>query len=124
MFLVYVDNILCLSHDPRSILDTIGKFYVIKDDEIVPPSRYLSTNIGKIQVGNGSECWAVSAEDYVLASVDNVETMLKEDGNKGLSRSKKQWTSLMDKDYRPALDVSKVLNAELASCYMQLTGVL
>ena len=50
--------------------------------------------------------------------------MLKEDGNEGLSKSKKQWTSPMDKDYRPELDVSKELNAELASRYMQLIGVL
>ena len=124
MVLVYVDDILCLSHDRRSILDTIGKFCVIKDDEIVPPSQYLGANIRKIQVGNVSECWAMSVEDYVLASVDNVETMLKEDGNEGLSKSKKQWNPPMEKDYRPELDVSKELNAELASRYMQLIGVL
>ena len=77
MVLVYVDNILCLSHDLRSILDTIWKFYVIKDGEISPLSRYFDANIGKIQVGNESECWTMIAEDYVLASVDNMETMLK-----------------------------------------------
>ena len=66
----------------------------------------------------------MSAEDYVLASVYNMETMLKEYGNEGLSKSKKQWTSPMDKDYRPELDVSKELNGELVSCYMQLIGVL
>ena len=72
MVLVHVDNILCLSHNPRFILNTIRKFYVIKDNEIGPPSQYVGANIGKIQVGNGSECWAMSAEDYVLASLDNV----------------------------------------------------
>ena len=48
MILVYVDDILCISEHPDTIIDIIGKFYLIKDGDTGPPKIYLGANIGKV----------------------------------------------------------------------------
>ncbi len=38
--LVYVDNILCISHKPTKTMTAIGKLYRLKDDSIDEPTIY------------------------------------------------------------------------------------
>ena len=75
--MVYVDDILCVSEHPDTIMDLIGEFYLIKDGETGPPNIYLGANIGKVQTPTGKEVWAMSAEDNFLQGVKDVETMLQ-----------------------------------------------
>ena len=49
MILVYVDDILCVSEHPDTIIYLIGKLYLIKDGDTGPPKIYLGANIGKVQ---------------------------------------------------------------------------
>ena len=62
MILVYVDDILCVSEHPDTIIDLIGKLYLIKDGDTGPPKIYLSANIGKVQNPTGKEVWVLSDE--------------------------------------------------------------
>ena len=48
MIMVYVDDILCVSEHPDTIMYLIGKLYLIKDGETGPPNIYLGANIGKV----------------------------------------------------------------------------
>ena len=50
--------------------------------------------------------------------------MLQEDGYDGLDRTNRRYTAAMNLNYIPELDVSKELNSELATRYMQLIGFL
>ena len=50
LLLIYVDDILCISHDPRPILDTIDSFYKIKEGSLEEPSTYLGAQIYKLRM--------------------------------------------------------------------------
>jgi hypothetical protein len=46
MVLVYVDDILHVSHNPKDFMDQISKIYQLKAGSVGPPSsRYLGANI-------------------------------------------------------------------------------
>ena len=118
MIMVYVDDILCVSEHPDTIMYLIGKLYLIKDGETGPPNIYLGANIGKVQTPTGKEVWEMIDGDYCVQAIKNVETMLQEDGYDGLDRTIRQYTASTNPNYTPELDVSKDLNSELATQYM------
>ena len=59
----------------------------------------------------------MSAEDYFVQAVKNVETMLQEDGYDELNWTNRQYTAAMNPNYRPEWDVSKEFNSEIATRY-------
>jgi len=79
ILLVYVDNILCVSHQPEWTMDQIKELYRLKNESVGPPSRYLGANVGKFQLKSGLECWSASAHDYVKSAVHNIEEVLAQD---------------------------------------------
>ena len=56
--LVYVDDVLCVSHDPVKTLQALQKFFKLKRDKIEEPEMYLGAEISKMQVDNG-EFWTM-----------------------------------------------------------------
>ena len=67
MLLVYVNDILIKSHDTKPIIDGIASQFHLKEDSLHAPNQYLGTTI-KIYTGNsGSECWAMSLDEYMKA---------------------------------------------------------
>jgi len=79
ILLVYVDDILCVSHQPEKMMEQIKQLYWLKDDSIGPPKRYLGANVGKFQLKSGLECWSASPRDYVKSAVRNMEQVLSQD---------------------------------------------
>jgi hypothetical protein len=79
MVLVFVDDILCISHNPKEVMDRLGKIYELRGT-VKEPSIYLGANITKHQLPNGSTCWAMSSETYVKNAIENVKELLHEDG--------------------------------------------
>jgi len=69
MLLIYVDDILCVSHQPHHTMDQIQKLYRLKDKVIGPPKSYLGANISINQIPDGSEAWSASARDYVKMAI-------------------------------------------------------
>ena len=67
--LVYVDDILCISHDTKAILDEMAALYCLKEGSVGPPERYLGADTKKMQANSGLECWAMSSDSYVKEAV-------------------------------------------------------
>ena len=81
--LVYVDDVLAISHDPKPLIEEIGKMYELKKGSVGPPTRYLGATISKFQipgVKTGREYWAMSAREYVQEAVRIVKDLLTKEG--------------------------------------------
>ena len=78
--LIFVDNILHISHDTKATMETLGTIYQLKPGSVGPPDPYLGGNVGKFQLEDGTMAWFMSANDYVKAACANVVTMLEKDG--------------------------------------------
>jgi hypothetical protein len=121
MVLVYVDDILHLSHDVKPTMAALAKLYELKPDSLGPPTRYLGANISKYQLEDGRESWCMSARDYVKNAIKNVEEELFKENHTGLKSKVDRPTPA---GYRPEVDVSPELDDEMANRYQQLIGVL
>ena len=119
--LVYVDDILCISHAPQETMKVISGIYRLKDDNTGPPSRYLGANVGKYQLPDGREAWSVSSYDYVKSAVKNLEEQL---AIEGLKLPSKYDDRPFPSSYRPELDITPMLDDSAATRYMQLIGIL
>jgi hypothetical protein len=119
MVLCYVDDILAMSHDPHATLIALTSVFRLKDDKIEKLEIYLGAQLGKLVVDE-VECWTMSAEKYVHASVKNVEESL---AKRGLRLPGKCYTPLSS-DYRPELETSAELKSDGIQMYQELIGVL
>jgi len=79
MVLVYVDDVLCTSHDPEATMKGIQGTFKLKDDKIEKPTMYLGAQISQKVIG-GVECWTMTSEQYVKAAIANVEAKLDRTG--------------------------------------------
>ena len=118
--LVYVDDILCISHNTKAIMDELAALYRLKEGSVGPPERYLGADTKKTQANSGLECWAMSSDSYVKEAVKIVEGFIEADGMKW----KKPKTPFPKTNYRPELDESPLLEPEMISRYQQLIGIL
>ena len=119
LVLCYVDDVLSMSADPKATLRGLQSVFKLKDDKIAEPDIYLGAQLGKMNI-DGLECWTMSAEKYVLASVRNVEESL---AKKGLRLPTKCYTPLPP-DYRPELDTTNELKSEGVQCFQEFIGIL
>ena len=55
MMLIYVDNILCISHDPHASMKGIQATLKLKDDKFEKPEIYLGAMLTE-KIINGMEC--------------------------------------------------------------------
>ena len=120
MILVYVDDILHLSHDPKPTIEALGKLYVLRADACGEPKRYLGANVGKYQLPDGREVWSMSSNDYVKNAIKNLEAILALENTKLKGKA----TRPLPCDYRPEIDISPLLSDELSNRYQNLIGVL
>ena len=120
LVLVYVDDILHLSHDTKPTMEALGKLYLLKEEVCGEPKRYLGANVGKFQLPNGREVWSMSANDYVKNAVKNLEETLALENTKLKGKADRP----LPLNYRPEIDVSPLLSDELANRYQNLIGVL
>jgi len=74
--LVYVDDVLAISHDPTTIMKGIGEHFTIKDDKYGEPTTYLGANIERIQLDDGSWAWSMTSEHYVKNLIETVSPLL------------------------------------------------
>ena len=77
--LVYVDDILSISKNPREALEKLGMIYRLKNDEIKLPKLYLGSMISKfVMPSTMMECWVMGSQEYVKEVICNVEKYLKQ----------------------------------------------
>ena len=48
--LVYVDEILHLSHDPKEDMYDFNCTYILKEESVGSPKRYLGSNVEKLHM--------------------------------------------------------------------------
>jgi hypothetical protein len=119
MILVYVDDVLCVSHDPEATMKGIQGTFKLKDDKIEKPTMYLGAQISQKVIG-GVECWTMTSEQYIKAAIANVEAKLDKTGQRLPTRC----TTPLQSGYRPELDVSAELKIDGIRYYQELIGVL
>ena len=84
--LIYVDDILVISHRASMIMDNLSALYRLKESpsngkRYGTPDCYLGANIGLYMLlGNtsGKQKWYMSSDDYVANAIKNVEGKLAE----------------------------------------------
>ena len=81
MVLVYVDDILCISHDPKLTMKGIQATFKLKDDRIEKSESYLGAQL-MTKIIDGVECWAMTSEQYIKAAIARVEAKLAESGQR------------------------------------------
>ena len=60
--LLYVDDCLCISEDPESIMrNEIGKYLKVREASINEPDIYLGGKVRKVELETRVECWAFSS---------------------------------------------------------------
>lgn len=125
LLLVYVDDVLLVSKDPKSVMDKIGARFRLKDGW-AKPDQYLGAEIFEHHFENGDKAWGFSSKKYITNVVTQVKTMVIEsDGRrlKGSHHSKKNHGAL-PVDYKPELDDTRELKGEKISRYQQIIGML
>jgi Reverse transcriptase (RNA-dependent DNA polymerase) len=124
--LVYVDDILVVSHDPQAVMDTLSKHYTLKAGSVKPPKEYLGSDISTFDVPptgtstTPATCWSMSSETYIKRAVKEVKRTLSEVGQ----RLKTKSVTPMTDGYRAELDMSPELDDERTNYYQGLIGVL
>lgn len=124
--LCYVDDLLVLSHDPKSVMDFLAQKYTLKKGSVKEPDQYLGALVTKwvIPGADPKTRWAMSSDPYVSRAVQDLERELAEQGTGfGNQLSGKASTPLSTK-YRPELDTTPELDASRINYYQGLIGIL
>jgi hypothetical protein len=74
--LIYVDDILCVHHNPGGELVRLDKYFKMKDGSIQEPTIYLGEKLKKTVLPNGVIAWGMISSKYVNAAVQNVREYL------------------------------------------------
>jgi hypothetical protein len=64
--LCYVDDILCIHHDPMSVMNEINGYLPPKPNSVGDPDIYLSAKLKQTQLPNGVMAWGLSPSKYVV----------------------------------------------------------
>jgi hypothetical protein len=119
--LIYVDNILCVNHDPGTSLAQIDNSFKMKPGSIMEPTFYLGAKLKNTVMPNGVVAWGMSSSKNVQAAVQNVQEYLKENGDRKLN---KKASAPFEATYRAEIDESPVLGPEVANYFQSQIGML
>ena len=112
----YVENMLCIYHNPRKFMKNIQEDFKLKDDKIEPPDVYLGATLDNMELESGKYCWTMLPEQYVKAAVTTVEENLSRSGNRLLSKC----VTPLSGNYAPWLEDSAELMADGVQQYQEL----
>ena len=115
--LVYVDDLLIISHQSDSILDILENHFNYRLKDVGPPKRYLGATVEKINIA-GMDTWCMSARDYLEKAIPVIEERF------GPLKQNNKITTPLPKDYHPELDNSTFLDDEHIEMYQSYIGVL
>ena len=115
----YVDDILSVSLDAKSILRSLQGQFKLKGDKIEPPDMYLGAQFWTMQVG-GNDGWFMSSEKYIKSAIQNIEETLQKMGQQLPSKCK----TPLAYGYRLELNVTPELKADGLQQYQELIGIL
>ena len=118
---LYVDDVLCISTDPKSVLEKeIGKYWTLKSGSLGPPTIYQGNKVSKVTLENKVTTLSFSSSQYIQNAIKNVE----------IYSQKSNWElslyapSLFITGYWPETDTSPILCWTKASYYQSMMGTL
>jgi hypothetical protein len=76
--LCYVNDILCIHHDPMSIMNEINGYLPLKPSPVGNPDIYLCAKLKETQLPNGVMVWGLSPSKYLVQAVKNCQLHLTE----------------------------------------------
>jgi hypothetical protein len=107
--LCYVDEILCVSHEPQTVMDYLASRYTLKKGSVNEPYAYLGAEVKKWMIEGADNptkvCWAMLSDLYVKRAVTEVERELEEIGE----RLSTKVSTPMSQGYRPEVDTTPEL---------------
>ena len=118
--LVYVDDVMVISHTPSKTIEGIQKTFKLKGGKASAPDMYLGVSLEKCANHNGTLSWSMSPEKYVAASILNVEEKLVNDGLTLPTNCK----TPMKQGYHPSDDISVELDDKDLRYFQELIGIL
>ena len=127
-FIVYVDDVLCVHHDPGPTMKQLNSIFRLKDG-VENPTLYLGTNVRKWKYqkddGTQGECWALGSRSYIKEAIRVCDNqMQKHDLTFTSTKKEAKLTPFNSSDYRPELDESHFCTPELATVYQNLISFL
>jgi hypothetical protein len=118
--LIYVDDILVISHDPNQAMTTIRLTYRLKE-EPTPPKTYLGATIKEWRIpGDSQPVWSMNSQHYIKEAIRCLEAELQKSGKMLIGKPRVPFQH----GYRPELDTSPLLDDDQANYYASLIGVL
>ena len=71
--LLYVNNDLCVSEDPKAALLMIDQYFPMKPSSMGPPKVYLGDKVSQVILSNGVKTYMYSASQYLQETIRAVE---------------------------------------------------
>jgi hypothetical protein len=69
--LCYVDDILCIHHDPMSVMNEINGYLPLKPNSVGDPDIYLGAKLKQTRLPNCVWAWGLSPSKYVAQAAKN-----------------------------------------------------
>jgi hypothetical protein len=70
---IYVDDILCVHHDPGAPLAKLDEYFKMKEGSIQVLTFYLGAKLKNTVLPNGVVAWGMSSSKYLQSAVQNVQ---------------------------------------------------
>jgi hypothetical protein len=121
--LSYFDDILCIHHDPMSVMNEINGYLPLKLSSVGNPDIYLGAKLKETRLPNGVMTWGLSPSKYVVQAVKNCQLHLTE-RLAGKYSILTRADNPFPVDYDPSTDFSDILDPDCSSFYQHLIGVM
>ena len=122
--LIYVDDILIMSHNPTFYMTQIQDEYYVRKEIIGPPKLYLGAEIKRVRYRTGKMMWASSSSKYVREATIVIEKRMKDINLSSTKKAKSPTQSFRNVKYRPELDVTAICDATQHQFYQQMIGII
>jgi hypothetical protein len=120
--LIYVDDIICVYHDPGAPLAKFDENFKMKEGSIQVPTFYVGAKLKKTVLPNGVVAWGMSSRNYVQSPVQNVQEYLV--ALPGDQKLLKKASGPFEGGYNPELYDSPELDPTRANLYQSQIGIL
>jgi hypothetical protein len=121
--LCYVDNILCIHHDPMSVMKEINGYLPLKPRSVGAPDIYLGAKQKETRLPNGVMAWGLSPSKYVVQAFKKCQLHLTEKLARRYSIPARA-DNPFPVDYDPSTDLSDILDPDCSLFYQHLIGVM
>jgi hypothetical protein len=121
--LCYVDDILCIHHDPMSVMKKIKGNPPLKSSSVGNPDIYLGAKLKETRLHNGVMAWGLSPSKYIVQAVKNCQLHLTEK-LAGRYSIPARADNPFPVDCDPSTDLSDLLDPDCSSFYQNLIGVM